>query len=133
MSVVTPEVRATIEQPLIGYLATTSADGFPHAVPLWYMLDGDDIVITSERRAAKVANLLRDNRAALVIGGKPGEGPAYLLRGRASISDDVGHAWLSKMTYHYEDAEEAAKDLAEWTQTPFVVIRLTIERVTKVF
>ena len=127
-----PEVRAFVEKPWIGRLATVSADGFPHAVPLWYMLDGDDVVIISERKTAKVTNLLRDNRAALVVGGEPDQGPAYLIRGHVSITDDPDHVWLSKLTYHYESPTEAAKDLAEWGYMDIVLIRREVERVTKV-
>lgn len=127
------EVRAFVEKPWIGRLATISSDGFPHVVPLWYMLDGEDVVITSERKTGKVANLLRDNRAALNVGGEPDEGPAYLIRGRVTITDDPDHVWLSKLTNHYESPVEAAKDLAEWGYMDIVLIRMTVERVTKVF
>lgn len=127
------DARAFVEKPWIGRLATTSADGWPHAVPLWYMLDGDDVVITSERKTAKVNNLLRDNRAALVAGGEPDQGSAYLIRGHVSISDDPNHEWLSKITHHYESPEEAAKDLAAWDYMDIVLIRMTVERVNKVY
>ena len=113
-----PKVRAFVEKPWIGRLATISADGFPHAVPLWYMLDGDDVVIISERKTAKVTNLLRDNRAALVVGGETDQGAAYLIRGHVSITDDPNHEWLSKLTYHYESPDEAAKDLAALANVP---------------
>ncbi|MFN8377089.1 MAG: TIGR03618 family F420-dependent PPOX class oxidoreductase [Anaerolineae bacterium] len=133
MTTFDPEARSFIEKPWIGRLATVSADGFPHAVPLWYMLDGDDVAITSERKTAKVANLLRDNRAALVVGGEPDQGPAYLIRGRVTITDDPDHVWLSKLTHHYESPEEAAKDLAAWDYMDIVLIRMKVERVNKVY
>ena len=127
------DARAFLENPWIARLATAGADGWPHVVPLWYMLDGDDIVITSERKTGKVANLLRDNRAAIVVGGEPDRGPAYLLRGRVTITGDPDHAWLEKMTRHYESDEEAARDLAAWAGMDIAILRMTIDRVTKVF
>ena len=133
MTTLEPEARAFIEKPWIGRLATTSADGWPHVVPLWYMRDGDDVVIISERKTTKVNNLLRDNRAALIVGGEPDQGPAYLIRGHVTITDDVDHHWMSRITHHYEEPEEAAKDLAAWDYMDIVLIRMTVERVNKVY
>jgi hypothetical protein len=67
------------------------------------------------------------------VGGEPDLGPAYMLRGRATLMPDPDHAWLTRMTRHYESPEEAAKDLAAWASMDIVVIRMAIERVTKVF
>ena len=133
MTVFDADARAFLEKPWIGRLATTGADGSPHVVPLWYAMDGDDAVIISERKTAKVANLQRDRRAALAVGGEPEKGPAYLLRGSVTITDDPDHTWLTKMTHHYESPEEAAKDLAEWANMDIVVIRMKVEKVSKVY
>lgn len=133
MTLLDTTAREFLAKPWIARLATISADGSPHVVPLWYMMDGDDVIITSERKTGKVANLLRDPRAALNVGGEPGQGPAYLLRGPVTITDDPDHAWLTKMTHHYEGPEEATKDLAAWAHMDIVVIRMTIEKVNKVF
>ena len=129
----TPEARQFLQKPWIGRLATTKADGAPHVVPLWYILDGDDVVIISERKTAKIAHLLRDNRAALLVGGEPENGPAYLLQGRVTITDDPVHAMTERVTRHYESPEQAEKDLAEWAAFDMVILRLTVERVTKAF
>lgn len=133
MKVFSADERAFLEKPWIGRLATTSPDGFPHVVPLWYMIDGDDVIITAERRTVKVGNLALDNRAALNVGGEPEQGPAYLIRGRVATSDDPDQVWLKKITHHYEDEEQAARDLAEWVTLDMVLLRMTVERVTKVY
>jgi PPOX class probable F420-dependent enzyme len=133
MSTFEPDVRAFLEQPWIGRLATNSPDGYPHCVPLWYALDGDDVVIISERKTAKVSNLVRDARAVVTVGGEPERGPAYMMRGRVMMSDDPDHVWLRRMTERYETHEEAEKDLADWAGMDIVVLRLNVERVAKVY
>lgn len=122
-----------LEKPWIGRLATNGADGYPNCVPLWYTIDGEDVVIISERKTAKVNNLIRDNRAVLTVGGEPDRGPAYMLKGRVTISDDPDHLWLRRLTERYEPPEEAEKDLAEWTNMDIVVLRMAVARVTKVY
>ncbi|HYO89477.1 MAG TPA: TIGR03618 family F420-dependent PPOX class oxidoreductase [Candidatus Limnocylindrales bacterium] len=133
MSTFEPDVRAFLDEPWIGRLATNSLDGYPHCVPLWYVLDGDDVVIISERKTAKVANLVRDARAVVTVGGEPERGPAYMMRGRVTMSDDPDHVWLRRMTERYETHEEAEKDLADWAGMDIVVLRLNVERVATVY
>ena len=69
----------------------------------------------------------------MTVGGEPESGPAYMIKGRVAISDDTGHAWLRKLTERYETPEEAEKDLAAWADMDNIVIRMTVERVIKVF
>jgi hypothetical protein len=70
-------------------LATTMADGRPHVMPVWFVLDGEQIVITTGATSVKGRNLRRDPRAALVV---DEEVPPYAfvhVRGRATISEDL--------------------------------------------
>jgi PPOX class probable F420-dependent enzyme len=133
MSVFSADVRAFIDQPWIGRLATNGADGYPNCVPLWYAIDGDDVVIISDKNTAKVRNLARDPRAVVTIGGEPDQGPAYMIKGRVTLTDDPDHRWLRRMTERYEPPEQAEKDLAEWASMEIVILRMTVERVVKVY
>ncbi|GAA2415755.1 TIGR03618 family F420-dependent PPOX class oxidoreductase [Streptomyces coeruleofuscus] len=71
-----------------GKLSTVRADGSPHVTPVWFLLDGDDIVLTTEKDGVKGRNLARDGRFALCV---DEDRPPYafvLLQGRAEISED---------------------------------------------
>jgi PPOX class probable F420-dependent enzyme len=48
-------------------LATTRADGRPHAVPVWFALDGDDILMNVGEATAKCVHMKRDPRVTLVV------------------------------------------------------------------
>ena len=48
-------------------MATTRADGRPHAVPVWYAMDGDDVLVNTGADTVKGRDLARDPRVALVV------------------------------------------------------------------
>ena len=50
-----------------GKLAVSRPDGRPHVTPVWFVLDGDDVVLTTEDSSVKGKALRRDPRAALCV------------------------------------------------------------------
>jgi PPOX class probable F420-dependent enzyme len=70
-------------------VATVMANGQPHVMPVWFVLDGDQVVFTTGADSVKGRNLRRDPRIALLV---DDEEPPYAfvhLRGRATISEDL--------------------------------------------
>jgi nitroimidazol reductase NimA-like FMN-containing flavoprotein (pyridoxamine 5'-phosphate oxidase superfamily) len=130
--------RAVLQQPLIARLAVNGPDGYPHVVPIWFMLDGDDIVMVTPDDAAKARYLAQDTHAAVTVGGDPDNGgthrPGYLIKGRILLTPDEEAAWLRKITYHYEEPEQAEKDLVAWTAdgAKYVILRLKPVKIVKV-
>lgn len=124
--------RAFLQKPLIARLAVNGPDGYPHVVPLWFMLDGDDIVMISVEQTAKVRHLRADGRAAVVVGGDDGDGAGYLIKGTVTVSEDTDFTWTRRLTFHYEEPERAAKDVADWSDLDMLVLRLSPVKVLKV-
>jgi PPOX class probable F420-dependent enzyme len=50
-----------------GKLATTRSDGRPHVVPIWFVLDGDDIVFNTGAETVKGRNLRRTGWASMCV------------------------------------------------------------------
>jgi PPOX class probable F420-dependent enzyme len=50
-----------------GKLAVTRHDGRPHVSPIWFVVDGDDLVFTTWHASVKARALQREGRAALVV------------------------------------------------------------------
>src|SRR5205823_10367601 len=72
-----------------GKLATVRKDGRPHVVPIWFTLDGDTLVFTTEEHSVKAANIRRAPRICLCV---DDETPPYaylMLEGTATLSSDL--------------------------------------------
>ncbi|HEX8304748.1 MAG TPA: PPOX class F420-dependent oxidoreductase [Jatrophihabitans sp.] len=72
-----------------GKLATSRADGRPHVTPIWFVLDGDDLVFMTGADTVKGRTLRRDPRAALTV---DLEEPPYafvMVEGSVTISEDL--------------------------------------------
>lgn len=72
-----------------GKLATVRKDGRPHVVPVWFVMDGDDLVFTTGATSVKARGLQRDPRVSLCV---DSEDPPYafvMVEGVAKLSEDV--------------------------------------------
>jgi hypothetical protein len=72
-----------------GKLATVRADGRPPVAPIWFVLDGDDIVFMTGADTVKGKTLRRDPRASLAV---DLEEPPYafiMVEGRVTVSEDL--------------------------------------------
>ncbi|MDX1690366.1 MAG: PPOX class F420-dependent oxidoreductase [Acidimicrobiia bacterium] len=72
-----------------GKLAVTMADGTPHVTPIWFVLDGDDVLFTTWHTSVKARAMRRDPRVSLCV---DLEEPPYAyvhLRGRVTFDEDL--------------------------------------------
>lgn len=67
------------------WLATTRADGRPHAAPVWYLWDGQSIYFSSEKTSQKAKNLAA--QPAIVVHAGDGD-DVIILEGTAAIVTD---------------------------------------------
>jgi PPOX class probable F420-dependent enzyme len=77
--------RFLMDTPRTGKLATVRADGRPHVVPIWFVLDGDVLVFSCGSGSVKAHNMRRDPRVSLSV---DDEKPPYsfvLIDGTAEI------------------------------------------------
>jgi PPOX class probable F420-dependent enzyme len=90
-------------------IATVRADGRPHVIPVWYLLDGDDLVFTTGKRSVKGTNLQRDPRVMICV---DDEDPPYALvavDGVARLSEDPKelYDYAARIGARYMGAERA--------------------------
>jgi PPOX class probable F420-dependent enzyme len=95
--------------PHTGKLATTRADGGPHVVPIWYVVDGREIVFTTGADTVKGRALRRDGRCALSV---DDERPPYtfvLIEGTVALVDDPAalRRWAGTIGGRYMGADRA--------------------------
>ncbi len=82
--------RFLLEGTRTAILATVRADGRPHAAPVWFTLDGDDVLFTTAAATVKGRNLRRDGRATVVVDLQEPPYAYVMLSGTATLSDDPG-------------------------------------------
>jgi PPOX class probable F420-dependent enzyme len=71
-------------------LATIREDGRPHAVPIAFVLDDDDILFLTNAETVKGRDLLRDPRVTLVVDDEVPPFAFVMIEGTAVASLDVG-------------------------------------------
>jgi PPOX class probable F420-dependent enzyme len=77
-----PDIRALLEEPNFGHLATLMPDGSPHSAPVWVDVEGDRIVIATGEGSLKGRNTKRDPRVSLSVVAMDNPYREAQLRGR---------------------------------------------------
>lgn len=114
-----------------GKLATVRADGSPHVAPIWFVLDGDDLVFNTGANTVKGRNLARDGRATLCVDDEHPPFSFAVLSGRARISEDLDEMrrWATAIAARYMGEELAGNYGARNAVPGELLVRLGIERV----
>lgn len=92
-----------------GILSTVLADGGPHATPVWFTLDGEDVIFTTHHSSLKARHLRRDPRAALTVD-LPTPPYSYVsILGHVDISEDLDQLlrWATVLGGRYMGADRA--------------------------
>jgi PPOX class probable F420-dependent enzyme len=71
-----------------GKLATVRRDGRPHVVPIWFVLDGDDVVFTTGAETVKGRALRRTGQASLCVDDERPPFSFVTISGPAALSED---------------------------------------------
>ena len=77
-----------LEGPYTGVLTTLFADGSPQSTPLWFLLDGDDILFSTTAGKQKLRNIARDPRATFVVYNPTNDMNYVEVRGTITVSED---------------------------------------------
>jgi len=69
-------------------LATSGPGGQPHVMPVWFLLDGEELVFTTGSDSVKGRNLRRNPRAAVVVDEEVAPYAFVHVRGHVTLSED---------------------------------------------
>ncbi len=114
-----------------GKLSTVRADGSPHIAPIWFVLDGDDLVFNTGENTVKGRNLARDGRIALCVDDDRPPFSFVTVQGRAELSDDLDEvrAWATRTAARYMGDERAEEYGARNGVPGELVVRVRIDKV----
>jgi len=88
MSTTNEKFLAILQGPYTGVLTTLFADGSPQSTPVWFLLDGDDILFSTTAGAQKLRNIAGDPRSTFAVY-DPTDDMSYVeVRGGIEISED---------------------------------------------
>jgi hypothetical protein len=90
-------------------LATVRADGRPHVAPVWFTLDGDDVLFNTGESTVKGSNLRRDGRVALMVDDEAPPFSFVSLEGEATLSDNHDEMlhWATRIAARYMGQDQA--------------------------
>lgn len=94
-----------------GKLAVTLSDGRPHVTPIWFALDGDDMLLTTGESSLKGRVLRRDPRVSMCVDDQEPPYSFVVIQGEATISEDLDELrhWAAVLGGRYMGADRAAE------------------------
>lgn len=114
-----------------GKLASTRRDGWPHVVPVWFVLDGDDVMFTTGKDTVKGRTITRDPRVTMCVDDQEPPFSYVMLSGIASVSEDLDEMrhWATRLGGRYM-GEDKAEDFGRRNAVPGeLLVRVRITKV----
>ncbi|MEU0986512.1 PPOX class F420-dependent oxidoreductase [Streptomyces sp. NPDC005953] len=115
-------------------LSTVRVDGSPHVAPVWFLLDGDELVFNTSKESVKGRSLRRDGRVAICIEDDEPPFAFVLLQGQAEVSEDEEQSlhWATRIAARYM-GEDQAEDFGRRNSGPDeLTVRVRVAKVNAV-
>jgi PPOX class probable F420-dependent enzyme len=114
-----------------GKAGLTTADGTPHVTPIWFLLDGDDLVFTTEVSSVKGKALRRDPHVSVCVDDDTPPYSFVSLWGTATLSDDLAELrrWATRLGARYMGPDRAEEFGARNGVPGEMLVRVKITKV----
>jgi fructokinase len=125
-------MRFLAEGTRTGKLATASPSGRPHVAPIWFVIDGTDLVFTTGRDTVKGRNLRANPRAALTVDVDRFPYDFALVRGPVTLYDDLDDMlhWATRIAARYVPPGRAEEYGRRNAVPEELLCRLRVEQIT---
>ena len=107
-------------------LATINPDGSPQTSVMWIGRDGHDLLFSTVEGRVKHRNMRRDPRVSVTVIDSSDPENYVELRGRVSMTPDVGRQFDTQLSWKYE-GKDPAPDRPGAVR---VVVRMVVDKVT---
>ena len=136
------EISAVLERGTSGVLALAGDDGYPYAVPISYVYDGERIYFHSARAGHKLDAVRREPKASFCVIDQdqivPAEYTTYfrsvIAFGRIRVLEDEGEkrAVIEKLAVKYapEDSPENRRQAIDREWKPLCMLEMTIDHLS---
>ena len=109
------------------WLTTVRPDGRPHTIPVWFLWDGQTILIVSQPNTQKIRNLRSNPNVTLALDGTDEGGDVVVLEGKAELLEENvtelnPPGYFAKYSSSIQEMGETPENLAQSFSRP---IRIT--------
>jgi PPOX class probable F420-dependent enzyme len=124
-------IRFLAEGTRTGRFATASPSGSPHVAPVWFVVDGDDLVFTTGRDTIKGRHLRANPRGALTVDVDVFPYSFVVVRGPVAIDEHAADLlmWTTRLASRYVPADRAEEYGRRNAVEDEMLCRLRIERI----
>jgi hypothetical protein len=129
-SVLSDDVRRFLaaRPPRYATIATVNADGSPHQIVIWFLLNGDELVVNSKRGRRWPSNLGRERRANVCV--YEGEDAVTLdVTLERTYEGDPAQDDIAEMAHVYDTPEVAEREILRYRTEPRISFVLRPTRV----
>ncbi len=127
------KARALLQERRFAVLGTINKDGSPQLTTMWYLLDGDVILMNTKAGRTKERNMRRDPRISVCIE----DGYSYVtISGTVEMVDDpqVAQRDIYRLAVRYNGEEEARRQMEEqFSKETRVTLHLKLEHIIEHF
>ena len=129
-SELTPAEREFLEDKHFAVVGSSNPNGSPHVAVMWYLVDGDEILVNSAQGRIKDRNLAADPRMSVIV---EDEYRWVRVDGRARIDHDqaTAQADIRRLAarYHEDPSEVDELVASRFSKQHRITYRLPIGRV----
>jgi len=127
------KARALLQERRFAVLGTINTDGSPQLTTMWYLLDGDVILMNTKAGRTKERNMRRDPRISVCIE----DGYSYVtISGTVEMIDDqqIAQRDIYRLAVRYDGEEEAKRQMEEqFSKETRVTLHLKLEHIIEHF
>ena len=128
-----PHIRDFIAAPHFGSIATVDADGSPRQAIIWYLLDGDELVVNSRVGRRWPTNVLRDPRVYMAVFDEADPlrwvgllGTAEAVRDQPQAQADIA---AMARRYHHDDLATAERKIRDFVRMERISFRIRVRAI----
>lgn len=114
-----------------GKLATTRKDGSPHVMPVWFVLDGDEVIFMTGSDTIKGRNIRRTGQACICVDLEEPPFAYVMVRGTATWADNPPEMldWSTRIAERYMGVDQADAYGRRNAVPGELLVRLTPQRI----
>lgn len=124
-------VQRRLRDERVIWLTTVGADGTPQPNPVWFLAEGETVLVYNQPVAHRLSHIRRNPRVTLNFDGDGQGGDIIVLSGRAEIVDGQppAHELPAYLAKYQQAAEQISGDVAAFSASYPVAVRITVDRV----